>query len=324
VRDEHQQEHQREPVDQRRADVREPVQRHRQRETGQQQGPAGQQRPGQDRADQRAQPAHREEQAGADRAHPVDAGEQREDGQHAVAEPDRRLDRHQRQHRRPVADVAQPLPDRRERPLRRHTRLPRRLQRPADPPRRDRGQRQRDGGDPEAGVRVEGGADDPAERGSDHRHRPPGRAGDRVRGRQLLGGYHVGHRGGGGRRVERLGHRHRADRDQGQPRGGRRPHAEQQQDRAERDQVRHDHDLLAVEPVGDRAGVRQRQRHDAGVDGQGQRAPDAAAGQLGEQDQQRHHHEPVRAEDDQLGGEQVAEVGVAGNDREGRRHVRRR
>jgi hypothetical protein len=71
----------------------------------------------------------------------------------------------------------------------------------------------------------------------------------------------------------------------------------------------------AVEPVGQRAGERQQQRVDAGVGGQHQAAPDAAAGQLGQQAQQRHHHEPVGAENHQLGGQQAAEVAVAGNDR---------
>jgi len=243
-------------------------------------------------------------------------GQQRERGQHAVAQGDRGFYRHQRAHPRPVHDVAHRLADRGQR-VRRSPAVALGLHRAADRPHQRRRRHQAHRGHQEADVRADSRRQQPTERGADDEHRAPRGAGDRVGRRQVLQLDHVRQGRPSGRRVERLRHRICPDSRHRQPRRTRRPHQEQDQHRRHTGQVGGQHDPAPVEPVGDRPGERQQDRQDAGVGGQHQAAPQPAAGQLGQQRHQRDQDEPVATEDDQLGTEQAAEVPVSGKDRQG-------
>jgi hypothetical protein len=227
------------------------------------------------------------------------------------------LGEHQAQDDRVAADIAERLAHRAGR-VRGGLGLLHRAANAGDQPRRDQeGQRV----DRERGLAAEQLGDDPADAGTDHQHRAPHRAHERLGRGELVGLDEVGGRGAGDRigeaRPDGEGD-HGADRERG--RAPPRREAQHERDRHAREIGDHE-DALAIEAIGDRAGDRRGEEHrqDGGGVHEGRRA--GPPGQLGDQARDGDEREPVAGERHHARQEQPAEVAVAYQQRARRQHA---
>ncbi len=131
-------------------------------------------------------------------------------------------------------------------------------ERPPDTREQQRGQRERHGVDHEGGVAAEDRRHDAAHRRTDREHRAPQRPAQGVRGRQIRRVHQVRDRGRRGRIERRTEDRQHRQQRVRQPDGAR---SDEQEGGADGDtsQVAPDHELAAVEAVGQHAGERRRQ-----------------------------------------------------------------
>jgi len=193
----------------------------------------------------------------------------------------------------PIAVLREPAPDARE---------------------QDRRRGERDRVDEECSVAAEDRGDDAAEGRSHREHRPPQRAAERVRRREVGRIDHVRDRGGR-RGVEDRGEKRKdGQQDVREPEIARADREEGDTDPRPSD-VAHDHEPPAVEPVGEPAGPRRRDE-DRELLGDDQEADgDRLAGHLQDEPPERHEQEPVASERDHGRDEEPPEVAVPAEER---------